>query len=114
MRQAATASRVYHQDIRPTLEPREQFVRDELQRFFDRKRYWPTASELLAFIQAGYRALRIDINGVRPRLTEMEKIGVVRHGVERKCDQSGKTCLTWMPSSPQPPKQQPLFAEVRP
>lgn len=105
-RQAETAIAVYHGDIKPTLTFRQTFVRDELEAFIAAKHYGPTAIELLAFIQRKHGARAFDVNSVRPRLTEMTELGMVRHGVKRRCDISTKTVLTWLPSLPSRPQQQ--------
>ena len=96
MRQAETAATVYHQDIKPTLTDRQQFVRQELTAFILARHYGPTGLELLRFMNHRYQDRYFDVNSVRPRLNELEAIGSVRHGVKRRCDISGKTVLTWV------------------
>lgn len=96
MRQADTAAAVYRQDIQPTLNTRQQFVREELCAFIAQKHFTPTALELLRFMAHRYPDRYLDPNSVRPRLNEMETMGLVRHGVKRSCDVSGKTVMTWV------------------
>ena len=110
MRQAETAAAVYHQDIKPTLNERQQFVRHELSAFIQARHYGPTGLELLGFMNDRYRDRYFDVNSVRPRLHELEAIGSVRHGVKRRCDISGKKVLTWILSTGMPtPAQAGLF-----
>lgn len=112
MKQAPTAARVFRSEIEPTLALRHRFVREQLQAFVGEHHYGPTALELLLFIAQHHRRLRYDVNTVRPRLTEMEKLGWVRHGAERRCDVSAKTVMTWLPANPQPPGQAKLTFEA--
>lgn len=110
MRQAETAATVYHQDIKPTLNERQQFVRDELAAFIQAKHYAPTALELLQIMHDRHQTRYFDVNSVRPRLHELEAMGSVRHGVKRRCDISGKKVLTWVLSTGKPvPTQTGLF-----
>lgn len=98
-RQAPTAIAVFHQDIKPTLSARQAFVQTELAAFIDSRHYFPTSLELLVYVQRKYRAEAYDVNSIRPRLFELEQHGRVRHGVRRRCDVSGKTVMTWVPSA---------------
>ena len=110
MRQAETAAAVYHQYIKPTLNERQQFVRQELAAFIKAGHYAPTALELLSFMNHRYQDRYFDVNSVRPRLHELEAMGSVRHGVKRCCDISGKKVLTWVLSTGKPvPAQAGLF-----
>ena len=44
------------------------------------------------------------------RLPELLKLGLVRHGENRKCGDSGYVCMTWYPCNrPEAPKQERLF-----
>lgn len=107
MKQASTAIRHYHAEILPSLKRRQAFVRHQLVLFVEQRRFNPTAAELLAFVQATNPG-RFDVNNVRPRLTELEALGWVRHGVKRRCDITKALVMTWIPSMPTPPEQQPL------
>ena len=112
MRQAETAAAVYHQDIKPTLNERQQFVRHELSAFIQARHYGPTGLELLGFMNDRYRDRYFDVNSVRPRLHELAAMEPpqVRHGVKRRCDVSGKTVLTWVLATGKPaPAQTGLF-----
>jgi len=113
MHQAQTSVAHYHAEVLPTLKRRQTFVRQQLVRFVDRYHFHPTSAELLRFVQATNMG-HYDVNTIRPRLCELEASGWVRHGVKRSCAVTKATALTWVPSSPQPPTQAPLFAEVRP
>jgi len=105
--QASTAIAVFHEDIRPTLSARQQFVMSELVAFISLRRHSPTSSELLKFV-TDWKLGRFDVNSIRPRLTELEALGLVRHGVQRACGVTGKTCMTWEPATPERPAQQTL------
>ena len=107
MKQAPTAIQQYHARIVPTLKRRQAFVRQQLVAFLEQYQQGPTSAELLAFVQARNSG-RYDCNTIRPRLTELEQLGWVRHGVKRRCGASGSVALTWEPSTPQPPQQQPF------
>ena len=109
MRQAETAAAVYRQDIRPTINQRQMFIRQELADFIAARHYAPTALELLRFMFQRYPNQYFDPNSVRPRLNELEHAGAIRHGVKRRCDVTGKTVLTWVLSRPETPKQDGLF-----
>lgn len=112
MKQASTAIRVFHRDVSPTLAVRHTFVREQLVAFVGEYHYGPTALELLRFVAQHHSRLRADVNLVRPRLTEMEKLGWVRHGAERPCDVSKKTVMTWLPATPHQSGQATLSFEA--
>lgn len=105
MKQAATASAVYRDDILPSLPQRQAFVREQLRLFLARKFYAPTAMELLQFVSARHPDRRFDVNSIRPRLCELEVIGWVRHAGQRNCSVTKKTVLTWEVSTPAPAAQ---------
>jgi hypothetical protein len=109
MRQAETAAAVYRQDIQPTINQRQMFIRQELADFIAAKHFAPTALELLHFMFQRYPNQYFDPNSVRPRLHELENIGSIRHGVKRRCDVTGKTVLTWVLCRPEQPQQDGLF-----
>lgn len=105
MNQAQTAITVYRDDIEPTAKRRQRFVREHLVSYLQsRPRFprpqFPTALELLAYIQKQYPDGRYDVNSVRPRLSELEAQGLVQHGEKRRCTVSGKVVYTWVPSTP--------------
>lgn len=107
MKQAATAAAVYRKDIEPTLDARQRFVRAYLQEYIELHREAPTGQELVRFIRMKCPHQLIDVNTVRPRCTEMEELGMVKHGNKRRCRISGKTVYTWELSTPRPPSSEP-------
>lgn len=107
MKQAQTAIVVYHEAIRPTLHGRQLFVRDQLERFCREYDYRPTAGELVRYVAAKFPHRLIDVNTIRPRLTEMHEQGWVSHAGKRICSVTGKRVYTWRVSAPQPPVREP-------
>lgn len=107
MKQAQTAAAVYHTDIVPTLEARQRFVRGYLKDYLETYRSAPTGLELVQFIQRKCPHVLIDVNTVRPRMTEMEAVGWVKHGEKRRCTISAKKVFTWQLSTPRPASTQP-------
>ncbi len=93
---SVAALAVVHQD-RAT---REALVLDGLRRYRQAQRYDPTAYELLRFLQVENPAL--DLNAVRPRLTELEDAKRVTKGDKRRCAVTCKTVYTWAVVSPSP------------
>lgn len=108
MRQARTAIDVYRRDIQPTLHGRQLFVREQLVAFTEIYQCDPTAKELLVFIASRFPQDQVDLNTVRPRLTEMFEQGWVGHGGKRSCTVTHKTVFTWRPTTPQPPAVDPV------
>lgn len=110
MKQAATAIAVYRHDIEPSLESRQKFVRGFLRLYLERYGQAPTSLELVKFIEQELPGQWIDVNTVRPRCTEMEAAGWLRHGAKRRCFYSNKTVFTWELSEPAPvvPLPEPL------
>lgn len=108
MRQAHTAATVYREDIKPTLESRQRFVRGYLQDYIEQYRTAPTGLELVQYIQQKHPHQLIDVNTVRPRMTEMEAEGWVKHGEKRRCSISCKTVYTWQLSTPAPQQVEPV------
>jgi hypothetical protein len=55
----------------------------------------------------------VDVNTVRPRITEMEAAGWVKRGEKRRCTVSAKRVFTWELATPRPaaaaPTEQSLF-----
>lgn len=101
MRQADTARDVYRDDILPTLESRQQFVRDHLRAYIEQHDgEAPTALELLAFVQARWPGRPFDVNTIRPRLTAMNDMHMVRMDAKRRCRISGKRVYTWALDEP--------------
>lgn len=108
MKQARTAIDVYHRDILPTLEARQLFVRQYLQDYIQSFRHAPTGLELVRFIREACPDQLIDVNTVRPRCTEMEAVGWVKHGPKRRCLVSGKNVWTWELSTPRVSLPEPI------
>lgn len=106
MKQADTARAVYHRDIEPTLEARQKFVRDHLRAYLEEYAQAPTGLELLAFAQRRCPTQRLDVNTIRPRLTELHDRGLVRMGEKRRCRESGKRVFTWELAEPAKPSAQ--------
>lgn len=103
MRQARTAIDVYRHDIRPTLQGRQLFVRQQLEQFIIQYNVDPTAKELLVYIASKFPQAAFDLNTVRPRLTEMHEQGWVCHAGKRICRVTSRCVYTWGLSKPRPP-----------
>jgi len=89
-------------DLRPSLNARERAVWHALGEF----RTPPTAYELLKAMQRSYPTL--DLNGVRPRLTELQAKSCVMRVGKRCCRVTGKLAYTWRAVPGHPPvKPQP-------
>jgi len=85
-------------DVRADQPRREACVLDGLSRYRLTYRMDPTAYELLRVLQRDQPWL--DVNGVRPRLTELEDAGRVRKGEKRLCTVTGKHVYTWAVAPP--------------
>lgn len=95
--------------IEPTLNERQRFIREQLGHYRQRYGCWPTGLELLRFIVATHPACRhFDVNAVRPRLTELEVLGYVGHGVKRPCAVTNNRVYTWVVTEPTPPRYEDL------
>lgn len=99
MKQADTA-RAQHALLQPTLETRQKFVRDQLRDFLVRRGHAPTALELLSYAQSRFPSERLDVNTIRPRLTELHDRGLVVMGEKRRCYVSGVRVYTWHLAEP--------------
>jgi len=100
MRQAATAIAVFH-ELAPSLHGRQQIVSALVREFRDVCGLWPTSQELLKFAIARHPSAReYDVNSVRPRLHELERAGLVAHGLKRHCTITGKVVMTWELAEP--------------
>lgn len=105
MRQASTAIEHFHTQIEPVLPAKQQWVRDQLAAFIRLEQYEPTARELLRWVASHQaRPDSVDVNTIRPRLTEMEAIGWVAHAGKRVCQVTGATVHTWCLATPRPPE----------
>jgi Fe2+ or Zn2+ uptake regulation protein len=93
-------SRTAHQTLRPITRTRELAVLDGLARYRRDRGLDPTAYELLQFLQGENPTL--DLNAVRPRLTELETAGEVRKAEKRPCAITRKRVYTWAVVSPAP------------
>lgn len=113
-RQAGTAIAVYHEDIEPTILGRQMFVRGNLARYIARRAQTPTGLELLALMQEWFPDSHLDVNSIRPRLTELAAKGLVRRGPKRTCSMSGKTAITWELAEPPTPSAETPPAEPLP
>lgn len=87
------ASRASYADLAPTLGERQTRVLKALATYLDREGRKPTAYELLRFMQRWVPAL--DLNGVRPRLTELRKQGLVEKVGRRDCTVTGTSANEW-------------------
>lgn len=105
MRQAGTAIAHFHQAIEHALPTKQQWVRDQLAGFIRLEGYEPTARELLRWVASQQaRPDSVDVNSIRPRLTELEAIGWVAHAGKRVCQVTGATVFTWRLAQPTPPE----------
>lgn len=98
VRATETTSCESYRELEPTLAERRRLVLRGLDRFRRAAGIWPTSHELFAFMQrTGLLTSGQDINSVRPRLTEMKQMTspLVFNGAKRKCQETGKTVLTW-------------------
>lgn len=107
-RQAETAIAVYRQDIQPTLQGRQLFVRQQLVAFIEHYQQEPTSKELLVFIASRFPQDEFDLNTVRPRLTEMHEQGWVCHAGKRDCSVTHKRVYTWGVATPRVPLPEPI------
>lgn len=100
MRQADTARDVYYTYIEPTLEARERFVLEHLTAYLKARHVAPTSLELLAYIQEQHPGQRFDCNSVRPRISALVDMGIVKASGKRRCPISGMTVHTWVLAHP--------------
>ena len=100
MKQRDTARAVYHAEIKPTLHGRQLFVRQQLTWFVRKFEIYPTALELVRFIASQYPHRWVDVNTVRPRISELVEQGWVQACGKRECSVSRKRVYVWRPSEP--------------
>lgn len=98
MKRVVDTSRDAFKDVRADLARRHALILDGICRYWREYYTNPTAYELLKFLQAENPAL--DVNGIRPRLTELEASGRVAKGEKRRCTITGKTVYTWSVVTP--------------
>jgi len=94
-----TSAAVFYEAIQPSLSTREQIVYTALQSFCEP----PTSYELTDYLIA--RRLVSDLNGCRPRLTELLAKGHVALGPKRKCRVTNITVYTWRIARPLPARE---------
>lgn len=88
------ASRAAYSDLAPTLGERQTRVLKALAAYIVREHgNKPTAYELLRFMQGWVPSL--DLNSVRPRLTELRKQGLVEKVGRRDCKVTGTSANEW-------------------
>jgi hypothetical protein len=92
MKRVADTSRASRRDLEPSRRQRELDVVDALQRCC-RTGSDPTAYELLRWMQVENPVL--DLNAVRPRLSELRDAGRVETTGKRRCQVTGKRVYTW-------------------
>src|SRR5437879_82545 len=93
MKRVADTSRAALEAIAPTLPAREAEVLEALQRYRAHHAIDPTAYELLRWMQVEHPSL--DLNGVRPRLTELKDAGAIQTSGKRGCTITAKRVYTW-------------------
>ena len=84
--------------LRPLLATRAVQVFDALGRYRQAYGSTPTAYELLRFLQVDQPAL--DLNAVRPRLTELEDAGQIVKAGKRCCAVTRQRVYTWAVVTP--------------
>jgi hypothetical protein len=94
----AETSRAAFRDVCDSVEHRHQLVITGLAEYHGECGYWPTSYELLRSLQRTMPTL--DLNAVRPRLTELEGRRRVAKGEKRRCSITGKRAFTWAVASP--------------
>jgi hypothetical protein len=98
MTRVADTSHAAHAMLAKERATRETLVLDGLRRYRRAHDADPTAYELLRFLQVENPTL--DLNAVRPRLTELEFDGRVAKGDKRRCLVTEKRVYTWAVASP--------------
>ena len=96
----AETSRAAWADLQPSLAARANGVLDGLHGYRQRFGVYPTSYELLRFLQA--ESPTIDLNAVRPRLTELKDAGRVETAGKRRCSITGRGAYTWTVATPRP------------
>ena len=100
MKRVADTSRAASAELAPSRATREDEVLDALQRYRTHHGMEPTAYELLRWMQIQNPAL--DLNAVRPRLTELKDAGRTRTTGKRRCAVTEKRAYIWAAVSPAP------------
>lgn len=92
---ASTSFKAYD-EIKPTLNGRENFVLAELRAYEREHGSQPTSYELVVFAHGRWPDHGIDLNTVRPRLTALYKERkLIVKDAKRSCAVTGKTAWTW-------------------
>lgn len=104
----ADTSRLAWDDLSSTLSVRAAVVLAGLRTYCTLHRTDPTSYELLRFLQRDDP--KLDLNGVRPRLTELKNANCAHTTGKRRCSVTGKVAYTWA-TGPDPlnPIQEGLF-----
>jgi hypothetical protein len=92
-KQIASTSRTAYADILATRRTRELAVLQGLRAYEQQYGEAPSAYELLEFLRSDNPV--IDVNFVRPRLSEMKDAGRVTTNGKRRCAVTGKQVFTW-------------------
>jgi hypothetical protein len=100
VKRIADTSVASFESLKPDVATREAHVIDGLRRYRIVNGFDPTAYELLRFLQL--ESPRLDLNAVRPRLTELEDATRVTKRDKRRCSVTGKHVYTWAVASPSP------------
>jgi hypothetical protein len=103
LRFVATTSRTAYEQLKPKLPTREAFVLSELRTYELERRDHPTAYELFQFADQRHPQLGLDLNDIRPRLTDLanekgkRKDGrtYVQKVARRRCAVNATTAWTW-------------------
>lgn len=92
-------SRAAYEELRDSLKGRQAVVLRSLERYRRQHGVWPTAYELFEAMKA--EGLVADINGTRPRLTELKEQGLVENQtIKRHCGITAKRAFTWALTTP--------------
>ncbi len=95
-KQVADTSIAAYQDLLPTLGKRERDVLNALTRYQQALGAWPTAYELVRWMQRDAVGL-VDLNTVRPRLCNLQnrRPPMVQKAAKRRCSVTKKLAYTW-------------------
>jgi Fe2+ or Zn2+ uptake regulation protein len=112
MKRVAQTSRASLRDLGASLTSRRLAVLSALRTFRATEGYAPTAYELLRWMR--HDNAHLDLNSVRPRLTELKDTGRVTTADKRQCLVTGKRVYTWTAASPRRsvPNDEPLVDTV--
>jgi hypothetical protein len=100
MKRVAETSRAAYADLQSSRGARLSAVLEALGEYRAARGCDPTAYELLRWMQRENRML--DLNGVRPRLTELKDAGRARTSGKRTCSVTEKRVYTWAAVTPTP------------